>query len=130
MIEFFDLKMIDNPEDGSMWLAIMENGDTKTVRYSCRLDWVEMDYSQIYGEIKAVAPIKITEPKYPYEAGDLVKHGDGTILLLLEIIDEDEVKLMHGGKIIIEEHDHIFALTAREKQQYCEKLMGVTFCIH
>lgn len=124
MIEFFDLKTIGSPEDGSLWLAIMENGDTKTVRYSCRYDWVEMDYTQIYGEVKAVAPIKITEKKYPYEAGDLVKHEDGTIVLLLEIIDDDEVKLMLGGKIIIEEHDHIFALTAREKQLYCEKLMG------
>lgn len=125
MIEFFDLKTVGSPEDGSLWLAIMENGDTKTVRYSCRYDWVEMDYTQLYGQIRAVAPIKIVEPKYPYEAGDLVKHEDGTIVLLLEIIDEDEVKLMLGGKIIIEEHDHIFALTPREKQQYCEKLMGV-----
>ena len=124
MIEFFDLKTVGSPEDGSLWLAIMENGDTKTVRYSCRYDWVEIDYTQLYGQIRAVAPIKIVEPKYPYEAGDLVKHEDGTILLLLEIIDEDEVKLMLGGKVIIEEHDHIFALTPREKQQYCEKLMG------
>lgn len=124
MIEFFDLKTVGSPEDGSLWLAIMENGDTKTVRYSCRYDWVEMDYTQLYGQIRAVAPIKIVEPKYPYEAGDLVKHEDGTIVLLLEIIDADEVKLMLGGKVIIEEHDHIFALTAREKQQYCEKLMG------
>lgn len=124
MLEFFNTKIIDNPEDGSMWLAIMENGDTKTILYSCRYGWVEMNYSKLYGEIKAVAPIKITEPKYPYEAGDLVKHEDGTMALLLEIIDEDEVKLMHAGKVMIEEHDHIFALTAREKQQYCEKLMG------
>ena len=124
MIEFFSTKLISDPEDGSLWLAIMENGDTKTIRYSCRHGWVEIDYSQIHGEIKGVTPIKLTEQKYPYEAGDLVKHAEGKIMLLLEIIDEDEVKLMRAGKVIIEDHDNISALSAKEKQRYCEKLMG------
>ena len=125
MIEFFSTKLISDPEDGSLWLAIMENGEQKTIRYSCRHGWVEIDYSQIYGEIKGVAPIKLTEQKYPYEAGDLVKHAEGNIMLLLEIIDEDEVKLFLAGKVIIEDHDNISALSAKEKQRYCEKLMSL-----
>lgn len=123
MILFHELNAIQEPEDQSLWLAIMENGDVKSVRYSCRHGWVEMDYSQIYGEIKAVAPITVQQRKYPYAAGDLVKHSDGTILLLLEIIDEGEAKLMHQGQVIIEDHDMLFALTEKEKQHYCERLM-------
>lgn len=123
MIEFFNIKLIDNAKDGSLWLAIMENGEQKTICYSSRHGWVEMDYSTIYGKIVAVTPIKITESKYPYSAGDLVKNENGTIVLLLEIIDEEEVKLMHQGKVVINYHENIFALTAKEKEKYCNLLM-------
>ena len=123
MIEFFSTKLISDPEDGSLWLAIMENGDTKTIRYSCRHGWVEIDYSSIYGKVVAVTPIKITETKYPYQAGDLVKNETNTVFLLLEIIDDEEVKLMYQGKVVINYHENIFALTAKEKEKYCQQLM-------
>lgn len=123
MIEFFNIKLIDNAKDGSLWLAIMENGEQKTICYSSRHGWVEMDYSTIYGKVVAVTPIKITETKYPYQAGDLVKNENGTIVLLLEIIDEEEVKLMLHGKVVIDYHENIFPLTQLEKEKYCNLLM-------
>ena len=123
MIEFFDIKLIDNAKDGSLWLAIMDNGEQKTICYSSRNGWVEMDYSTIYGKVVAVTPIKITETKYPYQAGDLVKNETNTVFLLLEIIDDEEVKLMYQGKEVINYHENIFALTAKEKEKYCQQLM-------
>ena len=123
MIEFFNIKLIDNAKDGSLWLAIMENGEQKTIRYSSRHGWVEMDYSTIYGKVVAVTPIKITETKYPYQAGDLVKNETNTIMLLLEIIDDEEVKLMCQGKVVINYHENIFPLTQLEKEKYCQQLM-------
>ena len=123
MIEFFNIKLIDNAKDGSLWLAIMENGEQKTICYSSRHGWVEMDYSTIYGKVVAVTPIKITETKYPYQAGDLVKNETNTIMLLLEIIDDEEVKLMCQGKVVINYHENIFPLTQLEKEKYCQQLM-------
>lgn len=123
MIEFFNIKLIDNAKDGSLWLAIMENGEQKTICYSSRHGWVEMDYSTIYGKVVAVTPIKITESKYPYAAGDLVKNETNTIMLLLEIIDDEEVKLMHQGQVVINYHENIFPLTQLEKEKYCQQLM-------
>ena len=123
MIEFFNIKLIDNAKDGSLWLAIMENGEQKTICYSSRHGWVEMDYSSIYGKVVAVTPIKITETKYPYQAGDLVKNETNTIMLLLEIIDDEEVKLMCQGKVVINYHENIFPLTQLEKEKYCQQLM-------
>ena len=123
MIEFFDIKLIDNAKDGSLWLAIMGNGDQKTICYSGWHGWVEMDYSSIYGKVVAVTPIKITETKYPYQAGDLVKNEKNTVFLLLEIIDDEEVKLMYQGKVVINYHENIFPLTQLEKEKYCQQLM-------
>ena len=123
MIEFFNIKLIDNAKDGSLWLAIMQNGEQKTICYSSRHGWVEMDYSTIYGKVVAVTPIKITEIKYPYQAGDLVKNETNTIMLLLEIIDDEEVKLMCQGKVVINYHENIFPLTQLEKEKYCQQLM-------
>ena len=123
MIEFFNIKLIDNAKDGSLWLAIMQNGEQKTICYSSRHGWVEMDYSTIYGKVVAVTPIKITETKYPYQAGDLVKNETNTIMLLLEIIDDEEVKLMCQGKVVINYHENIFPLTQLEKEKYCQQLM-------
>ena len=123
MIEFFNIKLIDNAKDGSLWLAIMQNGEQKTICYSSRHGWVEMDYSTIYGKVVAVTPIKITEIKYPYQAGDLVKNEKNTVFLLLEIIDDEEVKLMCQGKVVINYHENIFPLTQLEKEKYCQQLM-------
>ena len=109
MIEYFNINLIDNAKDGSLWLAIMENGEQKTICYSTRHGWVEMDYSTIYGKVVAVTPIKITEIKYPYQAGDLVKNETNTIMLLLE--------RQSGYKL------PCFPLTQLEKEKYCQQLM-------